>query len=134
MSMGYCASCRKVSENEREILYEYTCYNIGEINWEGSREAFDGVILIKKAALVEPVIHENFKNTSNGKKLVSKRVHVDVSMSELISSGRIRIENCSGTWQITDGGMDIMALRLVRKLFSEYQNKGAMPEKTSFFC
>ncbi|MCH5204366.1 MAG: hypothetical protein J1F03_06435 [Oscillospiraceae bacterium] len=61
MSMGYCACCRKVSEDEQEILYEYTCYNIGERNWEELKENFDGVILIKKAALTEPIIHKKVK-------------------------------------------------------------------------
>ena len=28
--------------------------------------------------------------------------------------------------------MDVMALRLVRKIFGEYQDKGAIPEKMSY--
>ncbi|MCH5325360.1 MAG: hypothetical protein J1E39_09100 [Eubacterium sp.] len=132
MSRGYCASCRMAAENEQEILYEYTCYNIGEGDWKRHSETYDGSILIQKAAFAEPYIHMKKKKMPSGrKKLIVKRIRSNVDYSALLSEGRITIENCSGAWQIV-GGVDFMALRLIWKIFDEYQDIGEVPEKMSY--
>ena len=132
MSIGYCAYCRKVFEDEQAILYEYTCYNIGKDDWEKSKETYDGSITIKKDAFVEPIIRQKIKKTPNGrKKLIVKRIHNEVNFSELLAAGKITIENCSGTWKTVDG-IDFMAWRLIRKVFDEYQDTGVIPEKMSY--
>lgn len=131
MSLGYCAYCRSVSEDEQAILYEYTCFNIGEANWEKSKETYDGNITIQKNAFVEPTIRQKIKKTPNGrKKLIVKRIRNEVNYQELLIAGKIRIENCSGTWK-TVNGIDFMARRLVWKIFDEYQDTGVIPQKVS---
>ena len=131
MSRGYCAYCRKALEDEQAILYEYTCYNIGEDNWKKSKETYDGSITIIKDAFVEPIIHQKIKKTPNGrKKLIVKRIHNEVNFSELLTAGKITIENCSSTWKTVDG-VDFLTLRLIWRIFYEYQDTSVIPEKMS---
>ena len=45
MSLGYGGSCRKFSEDDDFVLYEYFSYNL---SFEDRKKIFDGLILIKK--------------------------------------------------------------------------------------
>lgn len=131
MSMGYCAHGRKISEDEKTLIYGYTCYNIGEGEWEKAKKTYDGCILIQKEAFVEPTIHKKIKKMPSGrKKLVIKRIHNDVNYTVLMEEGKIKIKNCSGAWEFYNG-IDFMALSIVHEIFNEYQDTGVVPEKIS---
>lgn len=132
MSIGYCAYSRKILEDEKTIIYEYTCCNIGVGDWEKAKKTYDGCIVVEKDAFVEPTVHEKIKKMSSGrKKLVTKRIHNAVDYSKLIKEGKIKIENCSGAWKMIDG-IDCMAWKLVRKMFDEYQDTGIISDKCLF--
>ena len=132
MSIGYCAYCCKVLEDEQIILYEYTCYDAGRIGWEKAKETYDGQIMIEKDAFVEPTIHQKVKKMPGGrKKFVTKRIRNEVNYPNLLVEGKIKIKNCSSTWR-TDSGVDIMAWKLLWKIFDEYQDTGVVPETIAY--
>lgn len=128
MSMGYAARCRIKNENEAEVVYEYACYNLNNDDYELAKESFCGLITIKKNAFVEPEIHEKIKRFPNGKKeLIIKRVKREVDYETLFDTGQITIKNSTYCWK-TISGFDIMALKLIWKIFSIYQDNSLIPK------
>ena len=74
-------------------------------------------------------VHEKIKRLPSGKKdTVIKRIPRWISVEELITEGMISVKNASLTWE-TAGAVDIMAIRLIRNVFQEYQVQGAMPDQ-----
>ena len=65
--------------------------------------------------------------------LIVKRIKQDVPFNELFEAGKIKVKNASGTWRTTESGMDIMALKILFKLFDEYQETGELPEHIECF-
>lgn len=129
MSMGYFACCRKIAEDENRVEFEYACCDIATDDWEQAKETYDGKIIVDKDAFVEPEIREKLKRMPSGrKKIVIKRIRNDVDFKKLIRYRKIVIKNCRGTWKTRDD-IDIMAIRLVWKMFGEYQDLGKIPEK-----
>lgn len=133
MSKGIGGACRKVLEDEDTVVYEYSVYNLNEPKLKDVSNIFDGAIIIQKSRLVEPEIHEKFrKSQSGGKKLLIKRIPVNVDFSKLFSENMITIENCSNCWQKTIEGYDIIGLKLCFKIFNEYQKIGYLPESLGY--
>lgn len=129
MSLGIGGSCRKVLEDDVSVIYEYYSYNLNK----NKDRKYDGLILIMKECLIEPEIHERVRKRPSGKKhLVTKRIPRDIPLLELITSGAVQIENCSGTWKKSEGGVDISAIRLCRGLMTEYQETGVLPESFGY--
>lgn len=62
-----------------------------------------------------------------------KRIPVDVEYGEMILDGRIVVENCSNTWRMTENELhlDVMALRLLFKIFRSYQEERTIPKVIS---
>ena len=58
MSMGYGGSARLVLQDENTAIYEYSPYNLNEVEYRNSERIYDGLITISKDGLVEPDIHE----------------------------------------------------------------------------
>lgn len=132
MSRGIGGAARKVLEDEETVIYEYGVYNLNEQNYRNTDSICDGIITILKSALIEPEIHIKKKKTSSGrKKLITKRIKVDVSIEDLISQRLIVIENSSYCWK-TVNGIDIMAIRLCIQLFEKYQIEGSLPDKVGY--
>lgn len=133
MSMGYGATCRKVSEDSVSVLYEYYAYNLSEEKLRNPNKIYDGTILIQKACLIEPEIHTKLKQMPNGrKKAVEKRIPFEVKLPEYLSVGQVEITNSSFAWHFIPGNVDIMAIRLCRKIFREYQESGELPENCRY--
>ena len=63
-----------------------------------------------------------------------KRIPVNVNYEKMIAEGSIIIENSLNCWKTTDTEMciDVMALRLLHKLFGVYQEESKIPECISF--
>lgn len=132
MSMGIGGSCRKISESDTEVIYEYSSYNLNEPEHRNENGISDGFITIKKPALPVPEIHKSIKRTKNGKKKVFvRKILGEFSVRDLIVSGQLHIDNCGNMWE-SDGGYDIMAPRLCRKLICEYQLNSRFPEKECY--
>ena len=71
------------------------------------------------------------KRVSNGKKkLIAKKIPVDVDYLKAMDEGLIILENCSNCWEITDDEKqaDVMLLHLLCYLFLIYQEEGNIPE------
>lgn len=130
MSLGYGADCRKVAEDKKTLIYEYSVYNLNEMGYENSMVLYDGMIFIDKSAFIEPEVHTKRKRQPSGKKImVSKTViNYDIPCEALLKDKSIIIENCSNAWSFTEDGIDHMAIRLVYKLFIDYQKQGVFPE------
>ena len=61
------------------------------------------------------------------------KLHFAENATELFEDGKIKVKNASGTWKTTESGIDIMALKILSKMFDEYQETGKVPEHVSWF-
>lgn len=129
MSIGVGGVCRKISENEDAVQYEYYSYNLNEKRFVNPKKVADGAIIIWKAGLVEPEIHSKKRRMPGGrKKLIVNHIVVEIDMDEKLASGCVEIQNCSYAWKFDAEGIDVIALRICRSLFEEYQISGALPD------
>ena len=95
------------------------------------KDKFDGDIIINRKSLVKPDVCTKRIRKPSGKKVFEERIRKkSVDLQNLLTNGDVEIENSSGAWQIVDG-YDMMALRLVRKIFDKYQEERDVPEMAS---
>lgn len=134
MSRGIGAYANLVLEDNKTVMYEYGGYNLNESEYRNENRIYDGMITISRGCFAEPEIHEKLKKMPSGrKKLITKRIPVDVDYPRMISEGRIVIENCSNCWHCSpESNVDVMALHILFKLFMQYQEEGKMPEHISY--
>ena len=134
MSIGYGGYANLQQADNTMVIYSYCCYNVNNADYKHFMEIEDGELYIDRDAFVEPEIHEKIKKIASGrKKVIVKRIKKDAPFGELFEAGKIRVKNASGTWRTTESGIDIMALKILFKLFSEYQKTGGLPEHVSWF-
>ena len=134
MSMGYGAYANLVHFDDDLIMYSYCCYNVNNENYNIFEKMEDGELYIDRDALVEPEIREKIKKMPSGRrKQIGKRIKKNVSVEELFYMGKIKVKNASGTWKTTDFGIDIMALRILYKIFDEYQETGVIPKNVVWY-
>ena len=132
MSIGYCGYADLVKNNEKLVEYVYCCYNLNLNGYKNFMNIEDGNIRIVRDAFVEPlIVHKRKRLPSGRKKVIEKRIRKEFSVVELCQKGKITVKNASGTWETIDN-IDIMALKLLDKLFCEYQDTGVIPEHMSF--
>ena len=128
MSIGYEGYANFVKIDNNIIIYEYRCGNQNKKDYEKFKDINDGKIYIEKDALVEPEIHEKLIKTKSGrKKTIIKRIKREVDFKELFNSGKIKVENASGTWKVTEAGICIMAQTIIFEIFDKYQEEGEIP-------
>ena len=135
MSRGYGGDMDLVADDSTTLMYTYCCYNVNNDNYKKYMGLADGEIVIFRNALIEPEIHSKIKKLPGGhKRIVEKRVKRDVSWEDLFICRRVIVKNASGTWFTTLEGIDFIALKMLFKLFSEYQRTGEVPKHISWFC
>lgn len=135
MSIGYGASCRKVSEDSMNILYEYYSYNLNEKELRNPNRIYDGTILIQKSCLAESSIHTKFKRIPNSKKkTIEKRITLKVNLSERLSSGKIKITNSCFAWHFIENEIDIMSIRLCQKIFENIKKLASCQMHADITC
>ena len=87
------------------------------------------MITIQKECFQEQEIHQKLKRMPSGRKrLVTKKIPVDVDYPTMIDKGLITIENSKYAWHLCEDGVNIMAYRVIRKILYEYQTEGKIPE------
>ena len=121
--MGKYISIEKQIEKTKDRYYR----NEGHLR--------DGYLTIQRECFIAPEVHEKMKKMPSGrKKLVIKKIPVDVKYREMIQDGRILVENCRNTWRTTDDelSVDIMACHLLTKIFLSYQTEGASPKVITY--
>lgn len=127
MSVGYGGSCKLYSQNEDVIIYEYYAYDLNKEECYNPNRECDGLIKIDKAAFIEPEIHQKVKRRGSGRKvLVTKRIERDVPISEYLANGKVELINSSYCGRIYNG-VGYVGLRLIIKIFKEYQKDGNIP-------
>ena len=135
MSKGIGAHANLVAVDEKAVIYEYGGYNLNDPKYRNENHLYDGTITIQRDCFAEPEIHEKLKKMPSGrKKLVTKRIPVDVHYGEMIEDGRIVVENCSNCWHTTETELkvDVMACHLLFYIFLRYQEEGKIPESLSY--
>jgi len=133
MSVGFGAFMKKALEDDNYVFYEYGSYNLNDVKYRNENRKMDGLIMVKKTCFVEPEIHRKRKRMPNKKeKLIEKRIPVFVDYGSMLNKGDIKIENCCNTWKVNPSGIDVMALRLLFKLFLQYQEESSVPEAISY--
>lgn len=127
MSMGLGTFAEVYLEDNEMIIYRYGSYNLNDERYENNERVMDGTIFIRKEGLVEPEIREKIKKLPNGlKKVLIKRYPKEVDYDNLIRKGLIIVDNCSNCWRKTDTeeSIDVMAMRIICRVFDEYQKNG----------
>ena len=133
MSIGYEGFACLIEQDEEHFLYSYGCSNWNDEKYMNRERIMDGFIMINKNCLVEPEIHRKLKRFPNGRKrMVEKRIPVEVPYEMLFESGAISVDNSVNCWRVTDREIDCIALRLIWKMFNDYQLTGVLPEKVYY--
>jgi hypothetical protein len=137
MSLGYLGNCKLVVQDDNIALYSYSGENWNDKNSKsGDIELLDGVLCIFKKCLEEPEIYTKVKKLPSGKrKTFEKRIVHTPSIVEHILEEQIIIEKkCKNEFkrETMDGVECYIAHMLLRKIFTEYQENGVIPEKTAF--
>lgn len=136
MSRGIGAKAKLILQDDKTVIYEYGQYNWNEEKYRNAEQVCDGMISIQKTCFLKLEIHEKIKRFPNGKKkLITKKIPVDVDYLKAIDEGLIIIENCSNCWETTDDEkqVDVMVLRLLCYLFLPYQEEGNIPEYIGYY-
>ena len=133
MSMGYGGVAQIVLEDADTVIYAYAPYDLGAPKYSNREGIYDGMIEIRKDALAEPEIHEKRKRMPSGrKKIVTKRIRQDVDYAALIASGKIVVQNSRFCWHIMNNGVGMIAMRLIFRIFQQYQDEGALPKEIGY--
>lgn len=133
MSRGFGAHADLVAQDNETVIYQYGGYNLNEPEFRNEKHLYDGVITISRSCFAEPEMHEKLKKMPGGrKKLITKRIPVKVDYPQMISDGRIIIENCSNCWHRTPDGIDVMVCHILFHLFLQYQEDGKMPDYINY--
>lgn len=134
MSIGYGAHAFLIASDDAMLLYNYGCFDIDDPNYTDAVKTLDGEISIERDALVEPSIHLKIKKMPSGRKReIVKRVPIEVDYNKLFESGKITVKNAGATWKTLESGVDVMAFKVIFKLFNEYQETGEIPEIITVF-
>ena len=100
MSRGIGAHANLLLQDDKTVIYEYGGYNLSEEKYRNEAHIYDGTITIQRSCFLEAEIHEKIKKMPSGKKkLVTKRVPVEVDYPRYTEDGLIIIENCSNCWK-----------------------------------
>lgn len=132
MSRGHGANGRILYETEQEAMYEYCCYNLNQDNWEEAKNSFDGLIVVKKECLIEPIIRTKTKKVGKNKRSIVKKIYLDIDVSKLLENRQVEIVSSKYAWQLWKE-YDFMAFRLCEKIFKVYQEEGKLPNKICWF-
>lgn len=134
MSRGRGAFVKLVLEDSETVIYEYGSYNLNDAKYYNEKRICDGIITIDRNCFAEPEIHKKMKKMPSGrKKLIIKRIPVNVDYNKMISDGRIVIENCSNCWECySNKNIDIMASPILFYLFLQYQEEGKLPKYLNY--
>lgn len=134
MSMGYGLDAVMIDEDEKTVIYAYSGYNLNIPEYDDVNHVKDGLIMIDKSCFVEPEIRQKVKRMPNGrKKIISKKLFLDIPYSEYLKKKLITVENCSNSWEIISG-YDKMALKFIFYLFERYKENYNIPKKLGIFC
>ena len=132
MSMGYGGSARLILHDKKTIIYEYAPFNLNCPDYKNSDRIYDGLITIDTSSFIEPEIHTKLKHFPNGKKkIITKRILNEVNYAQLISDKKIVVENSRFCWRILDKSVGFIAYRIIRKIFTTYQEEEIIPETIS---
>lgn len=135
MSRGYGGFANKVFEDDTMIVYAYGGFNLNVPECRNENYIRDGSLIISKSCFINPEdLNPCFTSTQNNK--VTENLHQGIDIAGALSEGLIQVKNCSHTWQVIGEKeqYDRIALRLLFKLFNEYQETGSIPEKIVFVC
>ena len=137
MSLGYEGVCKLIEQDEEFAIYAYSGADIND-NYELRKQHildYDGEILIYKRCLEEPEIHTKIKQRPSGRKYEEvKRITHFPNVVEHIRNGDVVIEKeCFNAFKrYSCMEIDYIALNLLYKIFTYYQENGCLPEKEGF--
>lgn len=132
MSIGYGGYMDLAADDNTTLIYTYCCYNVNSDDYKKYMELADGEIVIAKNALIEPEICSK-KIPGSRKSIIKERIRREIPLEELFASGMITVKNAAGTWCTNSDGIDIMAVKMLFKLFNEYRGTGKIPKHIGWF-
>lgn len=135
MSRGIGAHAKLISNNKNMIIYQYGSYNLNDEKFRNAEHIYDGLIMIDRSCFEEIDLQtQKVASLYGRKRKIKKENIINVNYSKHISENRIIIENCSNCWKVVsdEKHIDVMACRLLTKLFAEYQMEGKAPDAVSY--
>lgn len=134
MSLGLGASCRLIKKEEDYYIFEYSPYSYDMDNWKEAKDSYDGMIYIHQDYFPNPQIITKRKKRPNGRKVwIEKQVYPEIDYEMFLQNGKIKIDNSRYAWNISDEGIDVLALKLIFYLYEEYKKLGKVPEHFGIF-
>ena len=135
MSKGIGTHANLIFQDDTTIIYEYGNYNLNEEDLKDSNHIYDGTITIQKSCFLEPKIHSKLNKKRNGKKkLITKKIIINVDYPKMLKNGSIVVKNCSQCYNTTNDekNVDIMVCHILYYLFLKYQEQGKIPRNISY--
>ena len=135
MSKGIGTNANLIFQDDTTIIYEYANYNLNEEDLKDNNHIYDGTITIQRSCFLEPKIHSKLKKKRNGKKkLITKKIIVNVDYPKMLKNGSIVVKNCSQCYNTTNDekNVDIMVCHILYYLFLKYQEQGKIPRNISY--
>lgn len=131
MSVGITGHAWLIAQDESYAVYSYGGRNINVTGIEEKDdESSDGKFRIKKSSLEEPEIHRKYSKYH--RKTVTKIITHCCDIQKKISDGDIVIEKPCKYECGRYGEENYIAHILLRRIFTEYQSSGNLPERTGF--
>ena len=135
MSKGIGTNANLIFQDDTTIIYEYGNYNLNEEDLKDNNHIYDGTITIQRSCFLETKIHSKLKKKRNGKKkLITKKIIVNVDYPKMLKNGSIVVKNCSQCYNTTNDekNVDIMVCHILYYLFLKYQEQGKIPRNISY--
>ena len=135
MSKGIGTNANLIFQDDLTVIYKYGNYNLNEEDLKDSNHIYDGTITIQKSCFLEPKIHSKLNKKRNGKKkLITKKIIINIDYPKMLKNGSIVVKNCSQCYKTTNDekNVDIMVCHILYYLFLKYQEQGKIPRNISY--
>ena len=135
MSKGIGTNANLIFQDDTTIIYEYGNYNLNEEGLKDNNHIYDGTITIQRSCFLETKIHSKLKKKRNDKKkLITKKIIVNVDYPKMLKNASIVVKNCSQCYKTTNDekNVDIMVCHILYYLFLKYQEQGEIPRNISY--
>lgn len=134
MSIGVGGFANLELQDEQAMIYSYGGFNLNVPELRNPDHIADGIITIRRDALVEPEIHEKIRRRPSGRKVLERKIiPVDPDYGPILRSGGITVENSRYSWNFWYNNVDSTAITILDYIFHEYQMSGKIMERVFFY-
>ena len=119
MSRGIGANAKLYRDDDVAVIYKYRDYDLNDSRCGNEEQIYDGTLTIKKSCFDDLEMNEEI-------------VKQPLMYEEMITDGRVKIENCGSCCELTKEDIDMLAVRIMVRIFERYKEDGKLPESVSY--